>query len=102
MWAAIALLSGLASLAGYALFQNFLTGHCRLSARLRRRCDPHNACGHDDARGLAIRRCCSSNWFDVLLDTGTIFGPHGGLLDRLDAVLFTIVAGYYLSVALVY
>jgi phosphatidate cytidylyltransferase len=35
-------------------------------------------------------------------DTGRIFGPHGGLLDRLDAVLFTIVAGYYLSVAFVY
>lgn len=35
-------------------------------------------------------------------DTGTIFGPHGGLLDRLDAILFTIVAGYYLSVLLVY
>jgi phosphatidate cytidylyltransferase len=35
-------------------------------------------------------------------DTGKIFGPHGGLLDRLDAVLFTIVAGYYLAVWLVY
>ena len=35
-------------------------------------------------------------------DTGTIFGPHGGLLDRLDAVLFTVVAGYYLAVAFVY
>jgi phosphatidate cytidylyltransferase len=35
-------------------------------------------------------------------DTGNIFGPHGGLLDRLDAVLFTIVIGYYLSVAFVY
>jgi len=35
-------------------------------------------------------------------DTGGAFGPHGGLLDRLDAVLFTIVAGYYLAVALVY
>jgi phosphatidate cytidylyltransferase len=35
-------------------------------------------------------------------DTGTIFGPHGGLLDRLDAVFFTIVVGYYLAVQLVY
>jgi phosphatidate cytidylyltransferase len=35
-------------------------------------------------------------------DTGNIFGPHGGLLDRLDAVLFTIVPGFYLSVAFVH
>lgn len=35
-------------------------------------------------------------------DTGRMLGPHGGLLDRLDAVLFTIVAGYYLSLAIVY
>ncbi|HKG36924.1 MAG TPA: phosphatidate cytidylyltransferase [Solirubrobacterales bacterium] len=35
-------------------------------------------------------------------DTGTLFGPHGGLLDRLDAVFFTIVVGYYLSRLLVY
>ncbi len=31
-----------------------------------------------------------------------VFGAHGGLLDRLDAVFFTIVVGYYLSVQLVY
>jgi len=35
-------------------------------------------------------------------DTGRLFGPHGGLIDRLDAVLFTVVAGYYVSVAFVY
>ena len=29
-------------------------------------------------------------------DTGTLFGPHGGILDRLDAVFFTVVVGYYL------
>jgi phosphatidate cytidylyltransferase len=35
-------------------------------------------------------------------DTGNLFGPHGGILDRLDAVFFTVVVGYYLAVALVY
>jgi phosphatidate cytidylyltransferase len=35
-------------------------------------------------------------------DTGILFGPHGGILDRLDAVFFTVVVGYYLAVALVY
>src|SRR5262249_48989370 len=35
-------------------------------------------------------------------DTGKLFGPHGGLLDRLDAAFFTIVAGYYLAIQLVY
>jgi phosphatidate cytidylyltransferase len=28
-------------------------------------------------------------------DSGAVFGAHGGALDRLDAVIFTIVAGYY-------
>jgi phosphatidate cytidylyltransferase len=32
-------------------------------------------------------------------DAGSLFGPHGGALDRLDAVIFTIVAGYYIWVA---
>jgi len=35
-------------------------------------------------------------------DTVRLFGPHGGLIDRVDAVIFTVVAGYYLSVAFVY
>ena len=29
-------------------------------------------------------------------DTGRLFGAHGGALDRLDAVLFTAVVGYYI------
>ena len=33
-------------------------------------------------------------------DTGSLFGAHGGALDRLDAVLFTLVAGYYVWHAL--
>jgi phosphatidate cytidylyltransferase len=32
-------------------------------------------------------------------DTGRFFGAHGGALDRLDAVLFSLVAAYYVSVA---
>jgi phosphatidate cytidylyltransferase len=35
-------------------------------------------------------------------DTSRLFGPHGGLLDRLDAVFFTVVVAYYLAVKLVY
>jgi phosphatidate cytidylyltransferase len=33
-------------------------------------------------------------------DAGTLFGAHGGALDRLDAAFFTLVAGYYLWLAL--
>jgi phosphatidate cytidylyltransferase len=33
-------------------------------------------------------------------DTGTLFGAHGGALDRLDAILFTAVVGYYVWTAL--
>jgi phosphatidate cytidylyltransferase len=32
-------------------------------------------------------------------DAGRLFGAHGGALDRLDAVLFTAVAGYYIWLA---
>ena len=35
-------------------------------------------------------------------DTGSLFGAHGGVLDRLDAVFFTVVVGYYASIALGY
>jgi phosphatidate cytidylyltransferase len=33
-------------------------------------------------------------------DTGRFFGPHGGVLDRLDGVLFSVVAGYYASLVI--
>jgi len=33
-------------------------------------------------------------------DAGTLFGPHGGVLDRLDAAMFAIVAGYYVWLAM--
>ncbi len=35
-------------------------------------------------------------------DSGGVFGAHGGALDRLDAVLFTAVAGYYVWAAYVH
>ena len=35
-------------------------------------------------------------------DTGRFFGAHGGALDRLDAVFFTVVVGFYASLALGY
>jgi phosphatidate cytidylyltransferase len=33
-------------------------------------------------------------------DTGRFFGAHGGVLDRLDAVFFTVPVGYYAALAL--
>ena len=35
-------------------------------------------------------------------DTGKLFGAHGGVLDRLDALFFTIPAAYYAAVGLGY
>ena len=35
-------------------------------------------------------------------DTGRLFGAHGGVLDRLDAVLFTIPVAYFAAVGLGY
>ncbi len=33
-------------------------------------------------------------------DAGSLFGSHGGALDRLDAALFSLVAGYYVWLAM--
>jgi phosphatidate cytidylyltransferase len=35
-------------------------------------------------------------------DAGSLFGPHGGVLDRADAALFTVVAGYYVWYAVLH
>ena len=35
-------------------------------------------------------------------DTGSLFGAHGGALDRLDSVIFTVVAGYYIWLGVVH
>lgn len=34
-------------------------------------------------------------------DTGRAFGPHGGVLDRADAALFTLSAAYFVWLAVV-
>jgi phosphatidate cytidylyltransferase len=31
-------------------------------------------------------------------DAGNLFGAHGGALDRLDAIIFTVVVGYYIAI----
>jgi phosphatidate cytidylyltransferase len=35
-------------------------------------------------------------------DAGTVFGAHGGALDRLDAVIFTAIGGYYVWIGLLH
>jgi phosphatidate cytidylyltransferase len=35
-------------------------------------------------------------------DTGSLFGPHGGALDRVDAAVFTIVGSYYVWLAMLH
>jgi phosphatidate cytidylyltransferase len=35
-------------------------------------------------------------------DAGNLLGAHGGALDRLDAVIFTVVAGYYIWYAVLH
>jgi phosphatidate cytidylyltransferase len=38
---------------------------------------------------------------NAVKDTGRVFGAHGGVLDRLDAVFFTVVTAYYVALAVI-
>jgi phosphatidate cytidylyltransferase len=35
-------------------------------------------------------------------DAGNVFGAHGGVLDRVDSALFTVVVGYYIWLSVVH
>ncbi|MDQ3728222.1 MAG: phosphatidate cytidylyltransferase [Actinomycetota bacterium] len=56
--------------------------------------------------GVAIAAPCGDLWESAVKreagvkDTGTLLGAHGGVLDRVDALLFTVPLGYYLALAL--
>ena len=88
--------------------------------RLRRRSERRSRSGAPGSTRTgwpAGRRSCSASSVGVVAplgdlfeskvkrdagakDAGTLFGAHGGALDRLDAALFTLVAGYYVWLAL--
>jgi len=55
LWIAIAVISGLASLVGYGLFQHSSPERRRLRSRICRGGDPHHALGLDDPGGLRAR-----------------------------------------------
>jgi ZIP family zinc transporter len=78
MWIAIALISGLASLAGYGLFPRLRAGHRRVRSRLRGRSDPHDAGGNDDARGLRARRQAGRRHDDARIRS-RVRRPHARL-----------------------
>ena len=77
MWIAIALISGLASAAGYGLFQDSSPEPVAF-ARLRGRCDPHHARRDDDARGLRARWQAGRSRHDARIRR-RVRNPHAGL-----------------------
>lgn len=56
--------------------------------------------------GVSIAAPCGDLWESAIKreagvkDSGTLLGAHGGMLDRVDALLFTVPLGYYLALAL--
>ena len=69
-----------------------------LAGRARTRC-----CSASPSRSRRRSATSSSSYIKRdagIKDTGRLFGAHGGALDRLDALLFAIVVGYYVWLAL--
>ena len=73
------------------LYQDWLAGWEALAARRRRSA---LVAPLGDLFESKVKRDAGTK------DAGTLFGAHGGALDRLDAALFTLVAGYYVWLAL--
>jgi zinc transporter, ZIP family len=78
MWIAIAVVSGLASLAGYSPVPRCLTGHRRLRPVVRGGGDPDHARGHHDARGVRARRQAGRGR-DHARVRGRVHHPYPGL-----------------------
>ena len=78
MWIAIALISGAGLARRLRPVPTLLTGRRRVRAGLRGRRDPHDARGHDDARGVRARRQVGRGRDDTRF-RGRVRNPHARL-----------------------